>query len=218
MANRTVLQPRLDSSPEVWRAVPGYEGLYEVSDVGRVRSLDRIIPGARGTRVLKRGQVLRPSPPAVRNGKPVYPTVVLHATAPPGTSRPRTWTIHTLVMAAFGPPKPDGVQVVRHRNGDHSNNTIGNLSWGTYSDNAHDRVRHGRDVQTNRTHCPYRHELRDPNLTEYGKKRGHRLCLACSRARASQQQAAKTGRAFDFQESADARYAAIMRDGVTAHP
>jgi hypothetical protein len=46
--------------PERWRAIPDYEGFYEVSDRGRVRSLDRIIYRRNGMRYRARGRILRP--------------------------------------------------------------------------------------------------------------------------------------------------------------
>ena len=51
---------------EIWKPIPGYEGLYEVSDRGQVRSLDRMCPGRDGRSELHRGKVLRPQ--KLKNG------------------------------------------------------------------------------------------------------------------------------------------------------
>ena len=46
---------------EIWKPVPDYEGLYEVSNLGRVRSLDRVVSHPSGTQI-KKGKILKPSP------------------------------------------------------------------------------------------------------------------------------------------------------------
>ena len=56
--------------------------------------------------------------------------------------RPPKKYIHTLVLEAFGGPKPQGM-VCRHLNGDPADNRISNLQWGTYQQNAADAIRHG---------------------------------------------------------------------------
>lgn len=109
---------------ETWLPVVGYEGFYEVSDHGRVRSLDRVeqINNRWGpmTRV-KKGKVLTPGS---RRG---YLNVDLRA---PG-ERPRHHLVHRLVARAFLGPHPDGKGLVLHRDDDPADNRVGNLRWGT---------------------------------------------------------------------------------------
>lgn len=92
--------------------------------------------------------------------------------------------IHQLVLESFVGPRPNTDSVVRHLNGDPVDNRIENLVWGTASENAHDRVRHGTHNTAGRTNCPRGHELQPPNLIAGHAKRGYRACLACDRARA----------------------------------
>ena len=123
---------------EDWRAVPGWEGAYEVSSAGRVRSVTRTVAigrpaGGVGPRTY-RGRVLRAG--LVSKG---YAQVSL--TAP---ERPRRYAyVHDLVAAAFIGPKPPGLEVC-HRNGAPHDNRVGNLRYGTRSSNQLDRHAHGR--------------------------------------------------------------------------
>lgn len=118
---------------EQWRAVPGYEGAYEVSDLGRVRSLDREIVqlSRRGTSYAsyRKGRVLRPG--RMSGG---HQSVVLTRE---GGSR----CVHELVALAFIGSRPDGY-VTRHLNGDPTDNRAVNLAWSTQGDNGRDKKWH----------------------------------------------------------------------------
>src|SRR3970282_914182 len=101
---------------ERWLPVVGYEGSYEVSDLGRVRSLDRILPCGRR----KKGIVLRPSPGA--NGGHLG----LHLCA----YSKRNARVHRLVLAAFVGPCPIGMEGC-HDDGAPTNTRLRNLRWDT---------------------------------------------------------------------------------------
>ena len=166
---RAVMQP--SNTPEEWRPVVGYEGRYEVSDHGKVRTVGRTIIRSNGHPDTYKTAVLSP---ADRNG---YNAVQLKANGV-GSTR----YVHRLVLEAFVGPA-DG-RVCCHGNGDRKDNRLPNLRWGTYRDNALDKAKHGRDDRRNRTRCPLGHRLALPNLERYGwERRGTRACLACSRAR-----------------------------------
>lgn len=120
---------------ELWRPVVGYEGLYEVSDHGRVRSLDGERWNGR-TWIRKVGRV-RSTP----IGKRGYPTIDLKR-----SGARRTFTVHTLVLTAFVGPRPEGHEC-RHLNGDRADSRLTNLAWGTPTENDEDRRRHGTFVQ-----------------------------------------------------------------------
>jgi HNH endonuclease/NUMOD4 motif len=146
---------------ERWIPVPGYEGFYDVSDLGRVRSLPR---------TTTRGGVLNPS--TVTAG---YFRVSL--------SRLGVITemlVHQVVCLAFVGPRPDGLEV-RHLDGNCQNNALGNLEYGTRSENAFDRVRHGTHRNTRKTHCPNGHEYTPENTVIHvgGNGREWRRCLTC---------------------------------------
>lgn len=105
----------------MWKAVLGYEGLYEISDDGRVRSIDRQLPDRYVC-----GRILRQH----HSGKG-YLSVALCK-----NGKSTTVYIHVLVANAFI-PKPQSTKrlVINHIDGDKNNNTIGNLEWVTYSEN-----------------------------------------------------------------------------------
>lgn len=114
---------------EEWRPVVGYEGLYEVSSIGRVRSLPRRRQTGAGIRTL-RERLLTPKPG-------LYPTVSLSR-----LGDPRTLTIHSLVLIAFVGPAPPGMEAC-HNDGNKWNSKLSNLRWDTRSGNTNDRVSHG---------------------------------------------------------------------------
>lgn len=121
---------------ENWLPVVGYEGLYEVSDHGNVRSVDRTVEGRNGVSLPVKGRDLTLT--ADRYG---YPTAHLYA---PGV-KPFTVKTHRLVLEAFVGPRPAG-GVCRHLDGTRANNHISNLVWGTSAENAADMVLHGTRV------------------------------------------------------------------------
>lgn len=150
---------------EEWRAIPGYEGRYEASSLGRVRSLDRVRSNGRKWR----GRTLKPVP-MVRG----YLSVNLWL-----DNSPRMHLVHRLVLAAFVGPAPEGAEG-RHMDGDPSHNALGNLSWGTHSENQYDQVRHGTHHNAGKDCCPSGHPYDEANTYIY-PGRAHRGCRACRR-------------------------------------
>lgn len=118
---------------EEWRPVVGWDGLYEVSSQGRVRSLPR---RSATRRLAVRGRVLKPT--KMPKG---HLMVDLSFDRTCGGRRERRF-IHVLVLYAFaGDPAPG--QISRHLDGNPENNTLDNLAWGSHQDNHDDAVRHG---------------------------------------------------------------------------
>lgn len=117
---------------EIWKDIAGHEGRYQVSDQGRVRSLDREATHASGSVYLKKGRVL-----TVHVGAKGYGQVTLT-----GEGRWKTHMVHRLVAEAFLPKKEKG-QVVRHLDGDKKKNAARNLCYGTPQQNSDDQIRHG---------------------------------------------------------------------------
>lgn len=155
---------------ETWKPVLGYEDLYEVSDLGRVRSLDRSFVNARGENRTYSGKVLQSS---VGNR---YHQVTLSMS---GTRR--SHHVHRLVLEAFrGPCTED--QVARHLNDDPSDNRLENLAWGSHSENGFDAVRNGRNHYANRSACIRGHEY-TPENTVIREREGRtiRVCQECAR-------------------------------------
>jgi NUMOD4 motif/HNH endonuclease len=124
---------------ERWLPVTGWEGLYEVSDLGRVRSLPR------WSVARKRwygGQVRKPAP---RNDHG-HLGVMLYR-----DRRFRTYWVHRLVLEAFAGPCPDG-QLCCHGPGGPQDNRLVNLRWGTPGSNAADKYRDGTILTGARNH------------------------------------------------------------------
>lgn len=161
-------------STELWKPIPGYEGIYEVSDHGNVRSLDRAVTNRLGHVQHRKGVTLKPGP-----GKHGRLFVVLVR----GDDTRWNVPVHRLVLLAFVGEPPAGTEAC-HNNGDHLDNRLCNLRWDTKSANTLDAVKHGTHPKTRRTHCPQGHPLEGANLRPIQIKRGRRECLACSRARA----------------------------------
>lgn len=146
----------------------GWEGLYEVSSLGRVRSLPRKVVRKNGSPFTVRGEVLKGTV-SVRG----YPVVQLY-----GAGEPERKNIHRLVAEAFI-SNPDNLPVVRHLDDNKVNNARGNLAWGTQSDNLQDAVRNGthRSWMGEKTHCVRDHEFTVENT--YVDPRGRRRCRTC---------------------------------------
>jgi len=120
---------------ERWKWVIGYEGFYQVSDLGRVRSVDRVVVHPRSGPTKLVGRVLRPAP----RDQVGHLTVNLCKEGA-GTSV----YVHRLVMAAWVGPCPEGLEVCHGPNGV-ADNSISNLSYGTHSENELDKRREGTD-------------------------------------------------------------------------
>ena len=122
---------------EEWRPIEGYEGLYEVSNLGQVRSLDRFMKGPNGEQRPLKGKLKKPT----KNFKGYY-TVSLHR-----EGKAVTYTVHRLVAVAFLGQPPEG-HVVCHGPKGQQCNEVTNLSWGTYKQNSGpDRHRDGTDAR-----------------------------------------------------------------------
>ena len=128
-------------SSEIWKDVPGYEGRYQVSNVGRVKSLDRIVCQVNrwGTISKNRlpGRIRKLTPTAGRDNQD-YLGVALRKQG----KKTRLFLVHRLVLETFVGRCPKG-KVCCHADGDSKNNRVENLRWGTRSENEQDKLKHG---------------------------------------------------------------------------
>lgn len=113
---------------ERWLPVVGFEDRYEVSDQGRVRSLDIVARNGRKCA----GRILSPG---------IDKTFRQHVTLKIN-GKQTSIRVHTLVITAFIGPKPLGKECA-HGNGNPSDNRLANLQWKTPIENNADKIRHG---------------------------------------------------------------------------
>lgn len=151
---------------EEWRWVPGYEGEYKVSSLGRVLSFKRD----------RAGKLLKP-------GHTTYGYARVNLSQ---NGQRTEFTVYWLVAAAFIGPHPEGMEI-RHLDGDRTNDALYNLTYGTVSENQLDAVQHGTNWETAKTHCTRNHEYTPENTYWYvwGKGDGHRRrqCRTCNKIR-----------------------------------
>lgn len=140
---------------EHWLPVTNYEGLYDISDQGRVWSHIR-------------GRLLKPRP----TEQGVLRVVLC------GNGEQKERQISRLVLTEFDSPCPDGLECC-HRDDDPKNNWLYNLRWDTRRANTFDKIRNGGHPQVNKTCCPAGHRYISENTYFHT---GRRHCRKCRRA------------------------------------
>lgn len=160
---------------ERWLPIVGYEGIYEISDHGQVRSLARPTYNGIGRPIHTR--ILTP----VLMTRRGYPSVSLYKD---GIQKIRR--IHQLVLEAFVGPCPPACECL-HANDVASDNRLENLHWGSKSENITETVRNGSHRNARKTHCKRQHEFTVENTRLDWE--GRRQCRACDRIRATNKRA-----------------------------
>lgn len=161
---------------EKWLPVLGWEGFYEVSDMGRVRSIERVVECSNGRKQPVKAKVLVGG----RRAKNPYRFVALSS---PGREREQK-NVSALVLEAFVGPRPAG-QLARHLNDVKDDDRLENLAWGTVSENAYDRVNNGSDHNARKTHCANGHfyDKKNTYIKVDSLGRTSRSCAECARDR-----------------------------------
>lgn len=118
----------MENTNEIWKAIPGYEGIYEASTLGRIRSLDRITIDKNGNNKKIKGRMLKLSlAPRDR-----YYSVELYK-----SSKIKKYRVHQLIGEVFLNHKPNGSEtVVNHKNNDPLDNRLINLELITQRENC----------------------------------------------------------------------------------
>ena len=127
---------------EVWRDIPNYEKLYQVSNYGRIRSYDKYVNN-RFKDVLRKGRIIK-----LNINPSGYYTVNLYK-----NKKKQIKTVHRLVAEVFI-PKISYKNIINHIDGNKLNNNTNNLEWCTYSENTKKFI-----------------ELKKPNFKNYNFKR-----------------------------------------------
>lgn len=118
---------------EHWKSIKGYEGLYEVSDLGNVRSLPRFATVTRNGLTYSRpyeGKVLKPT-----HRQHGYLGVMLYGKGGHKKRGFKTFSVHRLVAEAFI-PNPENLPEVNHLDENKQNNRADNLEWASHIDNT----------------------------------------------------------------------------------
>lgn len=102
---------------EIWKDVVGYEGAYQISNLGRVRSLDRKVNCCHNSQRLHKGKIIIPF-----RSRPGYLRIEL------GTKKPRKHFVHRLIAKAFI-NNPENLPFINHKDGNKLNNDVSNLEW-----------------------------------------------------------------------------------------
>jgi hypothetical protein len=118
---------------EIWKDVLGYEGRYQVSNLGNVRSLDARIKCSGNIK----GEYI-----SFRKGKLLRPGKMPQGHLSVALGRNNSQCVHKLVLTAFVGFAPENYECL-HINGNPSDNRLSNLRWGTRSENIYDAVKHG---------------------------------------------------------------------------
>lgn len=118
---------------EFWKDINDYEGLYQVSNLGRVKSLTRILKDGRKWEE----KIIKPG-----NNGHGYLQVNLHK-----NGKQKNFFIHRLVAEAFI-PNPDNLPYVNHKDEDKTNNLVSNIEWCTHEYNINYGTRNERASKT----------------------------------------------------------------------
>ena len=140
---------------EIWKDIPGYEGFYQVSDLGNVRSYDMVVNNCGSTKSIRKGKML--SKTKIKG----YERVHLCK-----DGKTRQYYAHRLVLSTFLPnPDPERLTEVNHKNEDKSDNRLCNLEWCDRKYNNNYGTHTKRMIETK-----IKNGFWDPDLVGLGKK------------------------------------------------
>lgn len=148
---------------EIWRPVVGWEGLYEISTMGNVRSVDKNVGmrthGKKTTKFVK-GRMLTP-----QHDKDGYTVIHLRDTF---NGRNRLLKVHRLVAETFI-PNPNNYPAIDHINGIRDDNRVENIRWCTISQNANFELAHKNRSESIRKSYENNPKLREIRSKTFGK-------------------------------------------------
>ena len=161
---------------EIWLPIEGYENLYEVSNLGRVRRLESVVNCKNGVTKKFPGKILKPG---TNRG---YLLVTLYK-----NGIHRNYYLHRLVATAFI-PNPDKKPQVNHLSEDKLNNSVENLEWCSAKENTNYGTRNKR-ISEKRKKAIYCQELDEifssagDAAEQLGLKRSNIGCALCGRSK-----------------------------------
>lgn len=114
----------------MYKSIKGYEGIYEVNEIGKIRSIDRKVKSKNGRTIHYKGKELK-----LKMNKDGYLNVNLNKN---GISK--TWRVHRLVAETFL-QNPDNLPEIHHKNHDRRDNRVENLAWVTRAEQMDEHLR-----------------------------------------------------------------------------
>lgn len=135
-----MIRPRTLYANEIWKDIEDYEGYYQISNYGRLRSLDRIVIHSNGKVRKYKGTVIK-----LANDKNGYRFTHLYK-----NGKPKQVRIHRLVATYFI-PNPDNLPIVNHKDENPKNNYVDNLEWCDYKYNTNYGTAPQRRMATRRS-------------------------------------------------------------------
>ena len=163
---------------EIWKEIKGFEGLYEVSNLGRVRSLDRYIKHWRGGVMKLKGQIMKFN--YKYNNKENY--ILIHLSK---NGKNYAYSLHRLVAEAFI-PNPDNKPIIDHINGIRTDNRVNNLRWCTQKENANNPITISKHINGKKSKKVNQYTLDGiliktwPSASEITRQAGYSTSLICS--------------------------------------
>lgn len=147
---------------EIWKDIEGYENLYQVSNMGRVRSLDRWVSTVDGKKQLYKSKIL-----TSQYNEHGYNQICLSKN---GTTK--THKLHRLIAKAFL-PNPENKPCIDHINTIRTDNRVENLRWCTHSENLSNSITKNRksNKQKNRLKKKENHPMYQKHHSEESKRK-----------------------------------------------
>lgn len=142
---------------EVWKDIVGYEGLYQVSNLGRIKSLERYVQNHDAVQFHEE-QIKCACERKRKDGNQGYLVLQLYK-----NNKPKNCYVHRLVAEAFI-PNPKNKPTVNHINGNKHDNRAENLEWSTYKENNEHAYNTGLNDETHR-----RNKKGSTRVAQYGK-------------------------------------------------
>lgn len=150
----------MENQKEIWKDIEGYEGYYQISNLGKIKSLERWVNNRFGTLSKRKERILK----SKRNKSSRYAYIMLCI-----NNNIKTCTLHRLLAQHFI-PNPHNYPIINHKDHNSFNNSLDNLEWTTQSQNVRHAYEAGRCEKLKKKNSELlkiRHQNKDLTLKNY---------------------------------------------------